>query len=386
MAAKTSDGPLGGLKVLDLSRFIAGPYCAMVLGDLGADVAKIERVQGGDDVRALSPKIKGESVYFFVFNRNKRSLTLDFRDPESQRLLRQLIGQADVLIENFRPGTMEKMGLGWDAVREINPRIVMARISGFGQTGVRAGEPCFDAIAQALSGLMSLTGEADGPPTIAGTFVVDYATALYSAIGILAAIEERHRTNLGKLVDVSLVGTGISLLVTAIAERGVLGRTMSRVGNRDRYSAPAQVFKTKDGEWLYLIAGNDVHFPRLARAMGRQDLLGDPRFSTLQARMANVDAIELIVGAYVAEAKSEDLLRDMRAAEVPCAKVADLDALLDDPYVQEAGHIVTMEHKVMGRVPVQANPIKLDGQRLQMRMAAPLLGEHSSDIVADWIG
>ncbi|MER9934181.1 CoA transferase [Mesorhizobium sp. M0088] len=386
MAAKTSDGPLGGLKVLDLSRFIAGPYCAMVLGDLGADVAKIERVQGGDDVRALSPKIKGESVYFFVFNRNKRSLTLDFRDPESQRLLRQLIGQADVLIENFRPGTMEKMGLGWDAVREINPRIVMARISGFGQTGVRAGEPCFDAIAQALSGLMSLTGEADGPPTIAGTFVVDYATALYSAIGILAAIEERHRTKLGKLVDVSLVGTGISLLVTAIAERGVLGRIMSRVGNRDRYSAPAQVFKTKDGEWLYLIAGNDVHFPRLVRAMGRQDLLGDPRFSTLQARMANVDAIELIVGAYVAEAKSEDLLRDMRAAEVPCAKVADLDALLDDPYVQEAGHIVTMEHKVMGRVPVQANPIKLDGQRLQMRMAAPLLGEHSSDIVADWIG
>ncbi|TIP52102.1 MAG: CoA transferase, partial [Mesorhizobium sp.] len=206
MAAKTTGGPLDGLKVLDLSRFIAGPYCAMVLGDLGADVAKIERLQGGDDVRALSPKINGESVYFFVFNRNKRSLTLDFRDPESQGLLRRLIAQADVLVENFRPGTMEKMGLGWDEVRKINPRIVMARISGFGQTGARAGEPCFDAIAQALSGLMSLTGEADGPPTIAGTFVVDYATALYSAIGILAAIQERHRTNLGKLVDVSLVG------------------------------------------------------------------------------------------------------------------------------------------------------------------------------------
>ncbi|WP_292145002.1 CoA transferase [Mesorhizobium sp.] len=358
----------------------------MVLGDLGADVAKIERLQGGDDVRALSPKINGESVYFFVFNRNKRSLTLDFRDPESQGLLRRLIAQADVLVENFRPGTMEKMGLGWDEVRKINPRIVMARISGFGQTGARAGEPCFDAIAQALSGLMSLTGEADGPPTIAGTFVVDYATALYSAIGILAAIQERHRTNLGKLVDVSLVGAGISLLVTAVAEQGALGRTMSRVGNRDRYSAPAQVFKARDGAWLYLIAGNDVHFPRLARAMGREDLLGDRRFSTLQARMENVDAIELIVGAYVAEAESEDVLSRMQAAEVPCAKVADLQALLDDPYVKEAGHIVTMEHKVMGRVPSQANPIRLDGRRLQMRMAAPLLGEHNDDIVADWIG
>jgi crotonobetainyl-CoA:carnitine CoA-transferase CaiB-like acyl-CoA transferase len=284
-------GALAGLKVLDLSRFIAGPHCAMILGDLGASVVKVERVQGGDEVRALQPQVGGDSLYFQVFNRNKRSLTLNFRDPGAQDLLRRLIDQADVLIENFRPGTMEKMGLGWPEVHALNPRLVMARISGFGQQGPRSGEPCFDAIAQASSGLMSLTGSPKGPPMVAGTFLVDYSTALYATIGVLSALQHRNASGEGQLVDLSLLGSGISLLLTAIPEQAALGRTMSRVGNRDRYSAPAQTFKTRDGRWVYLLAGNDAHFPRLCKIMQRADLLADQRFATIPARMANVDAI-----------------------------------------------------------------------------------------------
>nr|MDA8248929.1 CoA transferase [Rhodospirillales bacterium] len=199
--------PLSGLKVLDLSRYIAGPHCATVLGDLGADVVKVERPGLGDDTRFFPPDIGGESVYFLMFNRSKRGITLDFRNPQAQALLRRLAGQADVLIENFRPGTMERMGCGWDELHAVNPRLIMARISGYGQTTSLASQPCFDGIAQATSGLMDLTGAPDGAPMLAGTFVVDYSTALYACVGILAALAQRHGTGKGQMVDVSLMGS-----------------------------------------------------------------------------------------------------------------------------------------------------------------------------------
>ncbi|MDQ0475326.1 CaiB/BaiF CoA transferase family protein [Labrys wisconsinensis] len=384
-ANAASPGALAGLKVLDLSRFIAGPHCGMVLGDLGAEVVKVERARLGDDVRALAPEVNGESLYFLVFNRNKQSLTLDFRNPEAQALLRRLVAEADVLIENFRPGTMERMGLGWDEVHALNPRLIMARISGFGQTGSRSAEPCFDAIAQATSGLMSITGDPAGAPAMTGTFMVDYTTSLYATIGILSALEQRHKSGEGQLVDVSLVGSGVSLMMTAIPEQLLLGRTMNRVGNRDRYSAPAQTFRDRNGEWVYLIAGNDAHFPRLARIMGRLDLLEDERFSTLQARMANTAAIEEIVAEFVARHEAEEIVALMREAEVTCAKIATVADIVADPYMTEAGHIAHVRHPSVGDLPMQASPIRMSETPTAIRRPPPRLGEHSGEVLDRWL-
>lgn len=383
---KHAPGALSGLKVLDLSRFIAGPHCGMILGDLGAEVVKLERREVGDDVRALKPQIASESLYFLVFNRNKQSLTIDFRNREAQEILRRLVVESDILIENFRPGTMEKMGLGWEQVHALNPRLIMARISGYGQQGSRAAEPCFDAVAQASSGLMSLTGQADGPPLVAGTFIVDYVTSLYAATGILAALEHQRRSGEGQLVDVSLVGAGVSLLLTAIPEQGMLKQTMSRVGNRDRYSAPAQTFKTRDGQWVYLLAGNDTHFPRLAGVMKRPDLLDDPRFASIAARLAHVAEIERIVGEFVAELDAEAVIALTREAEVPCAKVATIQDVVSDPYMYEAGHLTSFEHQMAGTVPIQALPIRMSLTPTVVRRAPPILGEQSEQILVDWLG
>jgi crotonobetainyl-CoA:carnitine CoA-transferase CaiB-like acyl-CoA transferase len=378
-------GALTGLKVLDLSRFIAGPHCATMLGDMGADVIKVERTRGGDDTRALLPMIEHESVYFMVFNRNKRSLTLDFRDPEGQELLRKLIAESDVLLENFRPGTMEQMGCDWDTLHRLNPRLIMARISGYGQSGPLASEPCFDAIAQASTGLMDMTGAPDGPPVVSGTFVVDYCTALYATIGILGALQRRHVTGEGQLVDVSLMGSAVSLLVTAIPEQMLLGKTMTRGGNRDRYSAPATTFKTRDGAWVYLIAGNDAHFPRLVRVMQRPHLLEDPRFATLKARMGNVEAIESIVASWVAEHDAEEIIAKLREVELPCAKVATIADVVGNRYMHDAGHIVTVDHPRAGPVPMQGPPVRLSESPTSVRKAAPLLGEDTAAVLHEWL-
>lgn len=379
-------GALHGLKVLDLSRFIAGPHCTMLLGDLGADVAKVERTRGGDDTRALMPMIDGESIYFMVFNRNKRSLTLNFRDPKAQELLRRLIAEADILVENFRPGTMEQMGCDWETLHTINPRLIMARISGYGQSGPLATEPCFDAIAQASTGLMELTGHEDGPPTIAGTFIVDYSTALYATIGILGAVERRHHTGEGQLVDVSLMGSAISLLLTAIPEQILLGRSITRGGNRDRYVAPGRTFKTKDGTWVYLVAGNDTHFSRLVRVLERSELLQDRRFATLKDRMNNIDAIEEIVAAWALQHTAGEIIAKLRQAELPCSKVATIADVVESRYMHEAGHVITVQHSKVGAFPMQGLVVRMSESPTAVRKAAPELGVDTEAVLHDWLG
>lgn len=389
MNSETSNdkpGPLAGLKVLDLSRFIAGPHCAAQLADLGADVVKVERTGLGDDTRSLLPKISGESIYFMVFNRNKRSISLNFRDPKAQEILRLLVKEADILIENFRPGTMEKMGCGWDVLHKINPRLVMASISGYGQTGKMSKEPCFDGIAQAASGLMDITGSSSGPPTVAGTFVVDYATALYAAVGILAAVEHRHRSGVGQLVDVSLMGSAMSLLMTAIPEKMLLGNVMSRMGNNDRYSAPADVYQTKDDRWVYLIAGNDTLFPRLASIMGRNDLLEDPRFSTLKCRLSNRAEIDAIVSKWARLHTASDVIKMAKRAEIPGSLVQTVADVIENPYTHEAGHIVTVNHPIAGQFPAQGSPIRLSETPSSVRTAAPVLGGDTETILSEWLG
>ncbi|MGQ9368320.1 CaiB/BaiF CoA transferase family protein [Azospirillum sp. ST 5-10] len=379
-------GALNGLKVLDLSRFIAGPHCSMVLGDLGADVVKVERPGRGDDTRILPPEVGGETLYYMVFNRNKRGITLNLRDPRGQALLRDLAARADVLVENFRPGTMERMGCGWEDLRARNPRLIMARISGYGQTGAKAQEPCFDVIAQAASGLMEITGAADGPPTMAGTYVVDYTTALYAAIGIMAAVERRHHTGEGQMLDISLIGSATSLLMTAIPEQALFGRAMTRMGNRDRYAAPAGTFRTRDGAWVHLIGGNSNHFPRLVRMLERPDLLSDPRFATGADRMRHADALEGIVAAWVARHAADEVLAAARRAEVPATRVATVADVAADPDLRAQGHIVEVEHPTAGRVPMQGIPVRLSESPAAVERPPPRLGEHTSEILGEWLG
>jgi len=352
----------------------------MVLGDLGAEVVKVERTRLGDDTRSLGPYIEGESIYFMMFNRNKRSLTLDFRNPEAQNLLRRLVAEADILVENFRPGTMEKMGCGWDVLSKLNPRLVMASLSGYGQNNSLTKEPCFDGIAQAVTGIMDLTGHPDAGPSMAGTFLVDYATALHATIGILAAVENRHKTGRGQLVDVSLIGGAVSLLMTAIPEYLVNGRMMSRMGNRDRYAAPANTFQTKDGSWVHMVAGNNAHFPRFASMIGRPELMEDPRFVNVDTRMANVDAIEAIAAEWVAGLTADEAIAALRAAELPSAKVRTVADVANDPYMREAGHIVDVTHPRAGVVPMQGPAIHLSETTSEVRLPPPVLGAHSGGV------
>src|SRR6185295_5529780 len=321
-------GALDGIRVVDLSRFIAGPYCAMLLGDMGADVVKVEPRGRGENSRGFGPFLEGESLYTMVFNRNKRSLTLDLRSAQGKDLLRSLLRKADVLVENFVPGTLETIGFDWDVLKDLNPRLIVTRISGFGQSGPLSRKPCFDVIAQTMSGLMDITGEPDGRPTMAGTYVVDYSTGLYATIGTLGALQARSRTGVGQIVDVALLDSAMSMLMTAIPEQMLLGRTMTRRGNRDRYGAPANTFPTSDAAWVHLATASEPMFRSLVNAMGRPELADDLRFKDNTARMENVEELEQFITHWTETLTTTELLDQLAAIGVPSAKVATISELV----------------------------------------------------------
>jgi crotonobetainyl-CoA:carnitine CoA-transferase CaiB-like acyl-CoA transferase len=377
--------PLEGLRVLDVSRFIAGPYCAMLLGDMGADVIKVEPPGRGENSRAFGPFVEGESLYTMVFNRNKRSLTLDLRSDAGKHLFRDLLRRADVLVENFVPGTLEKMGFDWDTLRGLNPRLIVTRISGFGQADPLARKPCFDVIAQTMSGLMDITGEPGGRPTMAGTYVVDYSTGLYATIGTLGALQARSRTGNGQIVDVALLDSAMSMLMTAIPEQILLGRTMTRRGNRDRYGAPANTFPTIDGAWVHLVTAGEPMFRTLAGAMGRPELADDPRFSDNSARMENVEALEMIVAGWTSTLTAQQLLQKLEAIGVPSAKVARVPDLLENPHLAHPGRILDLPHPTAGNVPMQGFSIRFGATPMRLNHAPPTLGQHTEKVLQEWL-
>ncbi len=379
-------GALDGLRVLDLSRFIAGPLCGMLLGDMGADVVKIERPGKGEDARAIAPHVGGESLYVMMYNRNKRSLGLDFRHKRAQALLRDLAAQADVLIENFRPGTMERMGCGWGSLRAANPRLVMVSISGFGRGGPYAERPCFDVIAQAMSGLMELTGEPGRMPVPSGAFIVDQVTGLYAALGAVTALQARERSGQGQLVDTSLMASAITLLLTAIPESMLLGVESTRRGARDRYSAPANNFQASDGGWVHLSAGNDQLFPRFLAQAGLTHLAADSRFASHAARLANAAAIETIVAGWVAQHSTAEVVASMATAGVPCGKVATVGEMIDDPQVRQQNMIVELAHSTIGKLPMHGLTVGLSDTPGELRRPAPSVGEHTREVLGEWAG
>jgi crotonobetainyl-CoA:carnitine CoA-transferase CaiB-like acyl-CoA transferase len=382
----TDPSALAGLRVLDCSRFIAGPYCGMLLGDLGADVVKVERPEGGDEARGFGPAIAGETLYVMVYNRNKRSLTLDFRHAAGPALLRTLVARADVLIENFRPGVMEAMGCDWPTLHALNPRLIMARVSGFGQDGPLAERPGLDVVGQAMGGLMHLTGAADGPPTMAGVYVVDCATALHATIGILAALERRHATGRGQLVDASLLDSAVSLLSTSIPEQLALGGVAARQGNRDRYAAPSNTFRSRDGAWVHIVAGSQALFVRLAEVMGRPDLRTHPDFATLDVRIKNAAAIERVTAEWAGAHEADALVERLSRAGVPAARVATIAEVADNPQLRHRGRITRVEHPSAGSVPVVGPVIGLSESPAAIRRPAPRLGEHTDEVLREWLG
>ncbi|WP_087066257.1 CaiB/BaiF CoA transferase family protein [Intestinibacillus massiliensis] len=377
---------LKGLKVLDLSRYISGPFAGMLLGDLGADVIKVEKAGRGDDTRGFVPKINGESVYTFAVNRSKRSVEVNFRTEAGQALLLDLVREADVLIENFRPGTMEKMGCGWDVLHKANPRLIMVSISGFGADGPYRDKPGFDAAIQAMSGLMSVTGDPDGAPMTHGVFTVDHVTAIYAALAILAAYIARERTGEGQLIELSLLECAATLLLCGIPNQAVLGETAQRVGNQDRYLSPGNCYRTADGGYILLIAGSQPHFTLLCEAMGQPGLLEDARFATQAARFEHRDEIDAAVGAWMLRHSTDEAQRILDAHGLVSSRVEDLADVVKNPQLHHRKKLLELQHPVMGKVMMMGMPYRFSGQEWRPERPCPVLGQHNREVLQEWLG
>jgi crotonobetainyl-CoA:carnitine CoA-transferase CaiB-like acyl-CoA transferase len=376
--------PLDGIRVLDLSRFIAGPFCAQLLGDMGAEVIKVER-PGGEDVRHDEPLYKGESIYTMVFNRNKHGITLDTRHPAAPAVLERLVALSDVLVENYRPGTLDEMGLGHDRLATLNPRLVVTSLSGFGQTGPLSRRALFDAIAQAMSGLMSLTGEPGGAPTLAGTYIADHVAGLYGVIGTLLALRARETTGSGQVVDVASLDAIFSLLGTRPSVVAMLGVAPARTGSRDPFSGPANLFAATDGH-VYIHAGTDSLFPRLCAAMGRPDLAADDRFRSVAGRLAAIDTIEAAVSAWTESRSIAQLSEALTAAGIPFGAVAGIRDVVGSAQIEAREMLVEIDHPTLGPLVVPGLPVKLSDTPGSVRKAPPMVGEDNDRIYGGLLG
>jgi crotonobetainyl-CoA:carnitine CoA-transferase CaiB-like acyl-CoA transferase len=372
-------GPLEGLVVADFSRVLAGPFATMLLGDLGADVVKVEHPGGGDETRAWGPPWQGgHSTYYLAVNRNKRSVALDLKSDAGRRAARALAGRADVLVENFKAGALERLGLGFEEVARDNPGLVWCSISGFGQ-GAGAELPGYDFLVQAMSGLMSITGPAGGEPTKVGVALVDVLTGLYAFGGVLAALGERERTGRGQRVEVSLLGSALASLVNQASSYLCTGRPPVAMGNRHPSIAPYETLATADRR-LVVAVGNDAQFARLCRVLGLPEAAADPRFATNADRVTNREALVGLLEEALAARGADDWVADLAGAGVPCGLVNDVGeafALAErlglDPVADAGG------------IPQVANPIRLSSSPASYRLPPPALGEHTAEVLA-WLG
>jgi len=378
--------PLDGLTVLDFSRVLAGPYCTMQLGDLGARVIKVEQPGRGDDTRAWGPPFVGaESAYFLSVNRNKESLALDLKQPSARRVLDALIARADIVVENFRPGTMDRLGLGFDTVHAQNPRAIYCSISGFGQTGPRRLEAGYDAMMQAEGGLMSITGAADGPPFRLGVAIGDIATGMFAVQGILAALVARERTGRGQRVDIAMLDAVTALLTYQASSRFATGETPVRMGNRHPSIAPYDTFAAADGEFV-LAVGNDDQFRRVCELLGRAELSADERFRTNADRVQHGDALRAALAPLLAAWTRADLLRALTTAGVPNGAVRSVTEALADPQLAAREMIVALEHATAGPIRVLGTPLKLSATPGSVRTPPPTLGQHTRSILKNDVG
>ena len=378
-------GPLKGIKVIDMSRYISGPYCSMLLGDMGAEVIKVEKPGIGEDSRTMGPFAGNVSLYFTQYNKNKKSIALNTRSEEGKKILFELIKGADVLVENFRPGTLEKMGLTKEKIQELNPGLVVTSISGFGQTSPYRNRVAFDCIAQAMSGLMSLTGEEDGQPLLTGTWIVDFVTAVYAAFGTVCALYNRKSGGSGQSIDVALLDCMVSLLATTIPLYTTSGVIEHRWSNRDKVTAPANAFPAKDGS-IYIHAGTQPLFTRMTQVMGQPELMKDERFDTVAHRMANIEAIEALVGEWTKTHTVKEMDQMLAEAGIPAAPINSIADVVHNEQVLERKDFEYMEYPGAGEISINGITLKMSETPGEITLRPPLLGEHTEEILKGTLG
>ena len=377
-------GPLTGLRVLDLTRVLAGPTCTQMLGDLGAEVIKIERPEAGDDTRGFAPPFvpnTKESAYFVGVNRNKKSVTLDIAKPEGQAIIHRLLEHCDILVENFKVGALAKYGLGYEQLAKTHPRLIYCSITGFGQTGPYAPRPGYDALIQAMGGVMSLTGEPNGSPQKVGVPVADLFAGLYGCIGILAAVNHRNSTGQGQQIDIGMLDTHVAWLANQGMNYLATGENPARLGNQHPNIAPYQEFPTKDG-YLILAVGNDPTFERFCKAFGQEALLADPRFATNPIRVQNRQLVTDTLTPVMKSKTTAEWIDALEALKIGCGPINTLEQVFADPHVQAREMVVEMAHGSGETVKVIANPVKLSATPPSYRSAPPVLGEHTEDVLA----
>jgi crotonobetainyl-CoA:carnitine CoA-transferase CaiB-like acyl-CoA transferase len=383
MDAQRSAGPLAGVRVLDLSRILSGPFATMVFADLGADVIKLENPRTGDDTRQWAPPYQGDqSAYFLSVNRNKRGVAVDLKTEQGLDIALRLADRADIVVENFRPGTAGRLGLGYDALAARNPGLIYASISGFGQTGPYAHEPGYDAIAQALGGLMSVTGEADGNPVRVGNSVADLSAAWWAAIGILAALHARHTTGRGEWIDISLLDGQIASLTYLAGGYFASGDVPRRYGSAHPSIVPYQALRTGDG-LLMVAVGNDTLWRRFASLLGLVELADNPRFATNPQRVANRTELISIIEAALAAKGSTAWAEELSRVGIPAGAINSIDAALVHPQVAARDMVLTTEHPTAGTLRMAGSPIKLSDYTTTVRRPPPTLGEHTDEVLRE---
>lgn len=380
-------GALEGIKVLDLTWVLSGPYATMILADLGAEVIKIERPVFGDRARGTAPFTEGYSSYFMSLNRGKKGITIDLRNPKGKELFLRLVDQADVLVENYRPGTMESLGLDYPILQERNPRLIYAAISGFGQTGPYSQKPALDIVAQAISGMMSINGELEGPPARLGISLGDLGASVFAAIGILAALEERHRSGVGQMLDLSMLDCQIALAEGPYMRYLTTKETPQRLGSRHPVFTPFQAFETKDGHVVVaIIGGTNDQWDLFCYALDRLDLAEDERFVDGWTRTVHHAILEPEISAAMKKKTTAEWLEALSEFEIPCGPVNTIPQAIDDPQIEARQMLKEIPHKGLGKVTLVNSPIRLSRTPGEIRSAEPELGEHNDEVLQGFLG
>ncbi|MBI1848063.1 MAG: CoA transferase [Candidatus Rokubacteria bacterium] len=373
---------LDGVRVIDLSRVLAGPFCGSLLGDMGADVIKVEATEGGDESHTWPPHQEGESAAYLVINRNKRGMTLDLKAPEGVEVLKRLVQDADVLIENFRTGTMEEFGLGYETLAALNPRLIYCSVSAFGRQGPRKDGAGYEALLQAFSGIMSITGEPDGAPLRCGVSFLDLTTGIFCAYGIVNALLHRQQTGRGQRVDGSLLETAISLLSYHAEGYLLTGAIPRALGSGHPALSPYRTFRCRDGQWVFIAGANDRFWQRLVEALDIPTLR-DPRFAKNLGRVQHREELERILADAIAGRDREPLLEVLEAGGVPATPVNTVDQVMRDPQTAARGMIQRVKHPRLGEIPVLGVPVKYSAMDPGIRRHAPIPGEHTDEVLAE---
>jgi crotonobetainyl-CoA:carnitine CoA-transferase CaiB-like acyl-CoA transferase len=377
-------GPLAGVKVLELAQIMAGPTCGMLLADLGADVIKVERIPGGDDTRSMDrPSVNGESAAFMAMNRNKRGIAFNLKLPAAQEALKRMVAKADVLTENYRKGTLEKLGVGYDTLKRINPALIYCSVSGYGRTGPYADKGGYDLIAQGMSGLMATTGESGRPPVKVGSPVCDINGGMLAALGVVSAYVHRLKTGVGQMVDTSLFEAGIQQTYWQAAIFFATGKSPGPSGSAHILSAPYQAFKAKDG-WLTIGGANQPNWQRLARVLDAPEWIEDARFLTNTHRMQNLDALVALMNEKLATRTVAEWIALLEPAGVPCGPINSIAQVFEDPHALARDMVVELEHPKAGRTRAIGLPIKLSATPGKVARPAPLFGQHTREVLAEF--